>query len=156
MANRSPTWNSGLAQRSSRRSYIWLERVVQPNLSYRYRHMWPPTKVARHRYGITIHNSTSRPLIRGSPAPSHVLRRSERLQADLLLGRPRPRQLQCALEIARGRLGQDGADGVEHGHVRRARIRQGMVQELDGRPVLGEQAQAEVQVRGGGELTDHA
>src|SRR5690606_23689822 len=36
-----------------RRSYSCDDRVVQPNLSYRYRQMWPRTKMAMDRYGTT-------------------------------------------------------------------------------------------------------
>jgi hypothetical protein len=32
--------------RSSRDSYSWDDRVVQPNLSYRYRHIVPATRIA--------------------------------------------------------------------------------------------------------------
>ena len=42
-----PKWNSGLPQRSTLASYSWDERVVQPNLSYRYRQIDPPRSTAR-------------------------------------------------------------------------------------------------------------
>ena len=61
----SPKWNIGLAQRSSRLSYHWLDRVVQPNLSYRYRQMWPTTKDVRHMYGNTMKKNVCRPVMPG-------------------------------------------------------------------------------------------
>ena len=46
MTTRMPKWNIGLPIRNNRDSYSCDERVVQPNLSYRYRHQVPTTTIA--------------------------------------------------------------------------------------------------------------
>src|SRR6476659_9506638 len=51
ITTRMPKWKSGLPIRSSRLSYSWDDRVVQPNLSYRYRHQVPTTRIAIVTYG---------------------------------------------------------------------------------------------------------
>ena len=53
-----PKWNSGLPMRNSRLSYSCEDRVVQPNLSYRYRQRWPTAKTVRQTYGRTTHRSS--------------------------------------------------------------------------------------------------
>ena len=96
------------------------------------------TKVAMARYGMMIHSTTSR----DSTAASHLLRRGERLESHFFGRRPAGGQVQGALKVARGRLGQDGADGVDDVQPRRGRVGQGGPQQFQSGPVLAEQGQS--------------
>ena len=91
ITTRMPKWNSGLPIRSSRLSYSCDERVVQPNLSYRYRHHRPTTRIAIVTYGTIDQNSARRssspPAVpaQGESGPG---RQGERVQPDRLGRRP--------------------------------------------------------------------